>query len=221
MRTSTFVVSFVVHATFIAVAVVVPILATDVLPRPAHSLAFVASLPPALPEPPPVATPRREPAPSAVRADAAPVSEPVAIALEPTRVPFDLPVSSEPGLAGSSTDIGGVESIVVPPPLAASAPSAPREPARVGGAIRAPHKTHHVAPRYPAIALASRVSGIVILEAVIAEDGAVRDLRVLRSMPLLDGAAMEAVRQWRFAPSLLNGEPVPVVMTVTVTFNLN
>jgi protein TonB len=55
---------------------------------------------------------------------------------------------------------------------------------------------------------------------VIAEDGSVRDVRVLRSVPLLDSAAMEAVRQWRFSPTLLNGQPVPVVMTVSVAFRL-
>jgi protein TonB len=65
------------------------------------------------------------------------------------------------------------------------------------------------------------VQGVVILEAVIGEDGTVQNVRVLRSKPLLDDAAVEAVRQWRFTPTLLNGQPVPVVMTVTVAFTLN
>jgi len=64
------------------------------------------------------------------------------------------------------------------------------------------------------------VEGVVILEAVIGEDGSVRDVRLLRSVPLLDGAAMDAIRQWRFSPTLLNGQPVPVVMTITVAFKL-
>jgi protein TonB len=80
---------------------------------------------------------------------------------------------------------------------------------------------HHVAPIYPPIAQSARVSGIVILEALIAEDGSVRGVKVLRSVPLLDASAMEAVRQWRFTPTLLNGVPVQVIMTVTVNFNLN
>ncbi len=92
---------------------------------------------------------------------------------------------------------------------------------RVGGIIRAPQKVHDVAPRYPVVAQQSRVQGFVILEAVISEDGAVQSLRVLRSQPLLDAAAVEAVRQWRFTPTLLNGQPVPVVMTVTVNFRLD
>jgi protein TonB len=66
----------------------------------------------------------------------------------------------------------------------------------------------------------SRVEGTVILEAVIGVDGTVQDVRVLRSIPLLDASAIEAVHQWRFTPTLLNGEPVAVVMTVTVTFSL-
>jgi protein TonB len=64
------------------------------------------------------------------------------------------------------------------------------------------------------------VEGVVILEAVISEDGSVQDVRVLRSKALLDDAAVEAVRQWRFTPTLLGGQPVPVVMTVTVSFTL-
>ena len=107
-------------------------------------------------------------------------------------------------------------------------PSAPlvaepvqRAPLRVGGSISFPTKIFTAAPNYPALARSARVSGAVILEVVIAEDGAVRDARVLRSIPLLDQAALDAVGQWRFTPTLLNGQPVPVVMTVTVSFTLN
>jgi protein TonB len=106
----------------------------------------------------------------------------------------------------------------VPPP--APAPPAPRKIVRVGGSIKEPQKIRHVAPVYPAIAQAAGVQGTVILETVIGEDGRVRNLRVLRPVPLLDEAAVNAVRQWQFTPTLLNGEPVPVVMTVTVTFTL-
>jgi protein TonB len=92
---------------------------------------------------------------------------------------------------------------------------------RPGGDLRPPAKIHHVAPEYPSIARSARVSGTVILEAVIAEDGRVEDVRVLRSIRLLDDAAADAVRQWRFTPTLLNGMPVRVLMTVTVSFALN
>jgi protein TonB len=77
-----------------------------------------------------------------------------------------------------------------------------------------------VAPIYPPVALAAGREGTVILEAVIGEDGRVRDVRVMRAVPLLDQAAMDAVRQWRFTPTLLNGQPVPVIMSVTVGFHL-
>ena len=93
-------------------------------------------------------------------------------------------------------------------------------PQRVGGIIVPPTKLQHVPPAYPALALAARVQGVVILDAVIAENGTVRELRILRSIPLLDQAALDAVRQWRFTPTLLNGQPTPVIMTVTVAFNL-
>ena len=86
--------------------------------------------------------------------------------------------------------------------------------------IRAPTKVKDVSPIYPSIAQAARVQGVVILEAVIGSDGVVKDARVLRSIPLLDQAALDAVRQWVFTPTLLSGVPVPVVMTVTVSFTL-
>lgn len=95
-----------------------------------------------------------------------------------------------------------------------------REPLRPGGDIKEPVKVHHVPPVYPRIALESKIEGVVILEAVIDADGSVRDVRVLRSAPLLDQAAIDAVRKWRFTLTLLNGVPVPIIMTVTVRFSL-
>ena len=73
---------------------------------------------------------------------------------------------------------------------------------------------------YPTVAQAARVQGVVILEAVIGPDGKVADVKVLRSVPLLDDAAISAVRQWEYTPTLLNGVPVPVIMTVTVNFTM-
>jgi len=90
----------------------------------------------------------------------------------------------------------------------------------VGGDIQAPQKVHNVSPQYPQIAQSARVQGVVIIEAVIGPDGSVQEARVLRSIPLLDAAALDAVRQWRYTPTLLNGVPVPVIMTVTVNFTL-
>ena len=77
-----------------------------------------------------------------------------------------------------------------------------------------------VDPIYPPLAIAARKEGLVILEALISEEGIVREVRVLRREPLFEQAAIAAVQQWRFSPTLLNGEPVPVVMTVTIRFSL-
>jgi TonB family protein len=94
-------------------------------------------------------------------------------------------------------------------------------PVRVGGGIREPVKLRHAPPVYPQIAQQARVTGVVILELTVLPDGRVGQARVLRSIPLLDQAALDAVMQWQFTPTLLNGQPVPVVMTVTVNFTLN
>ena len=92
---------------------------------------------------------------------------------------------------------------------------------RVGGGITRPQKIVHVDPIYPAKAKADRIEGMVIVETVIATDGTVKDIEVIRSAhPLLDAAAIEAVSQWEFTPTLLNGEPVELVMSVNVTFAL-
>jgi periplasmic protein TonB len=106
-----------------------------------------------------------------------------------------------------------------PPPPVQPPPQPP--PQHVGGSVRPPAKIVHVAPQYPALARASRVQGVVIIEATIDSRGNVESATVLRSIPLLDQAALDAVRQWKFTPTLLNGVAVPVIMTVTVNFELS
>jgi protein TonB len=108
-----------------------------------------------------------------------------------------------------------------PPPPPPPPPGWAVGAVRVGGNIRAPEKTRHVAPVYPPIAQSAAVQGVVILDALIGGDGKVQDARVLRSIPLLDQAAIDAVRQWEFTPTMLNGTPVPVIMTVTIQFTLS
>ena len=93
-------------------------------------------------------------------------------------------------------------------------------PIRVGGDIRPPVKTKDARPVYPVEAQSARVQGVVILEAIIDTDGTVANARVLRSIPLLDAAALGAVSHWQFTPTLLNGQPAAVIMTVTVNFTL-
>jgi protein TonB len=97
----------------------------------------------------------------------------------------------------------------------------PAKPVRVGGAMREPRKIKNVSPIYPDIARQARVQGVVILEATIGPGGDVTAVRVLRGIPQLDQSAIDAVTQWVYEPTLLNGVPVPVVMTVTVNYKLS
>ena len=96
----------------------------------------------------------------------------------------------------------------------------PTGPIRLRTGIDTPIKTHDVAPVYPVLARTMGAQGVVIIEATIDVDGNVVGTRVLRSIPLLDGAALDAVRQWKYTPARLNGEPVAVLVTVTVNFVL-
>ena len=107
-----------------------------------------------------------------------------------------------------------------PPPSDAPAAAAGPAPVRVGGSIKTPTKIKDVRPVYPLDAQAARIQGVVILEAKIEADGRVSDARVMRSIAGLDEAALEAVRQWEFTPTEVDGVPVPVIMTVTVNFTL-
>ena len=104
--------------------------------------------------------------------------------------------------------------------LAPVTPPSDGGPLRVGGAIRQPIQLRKVNPVYPPIAVSARVQGVVILELTIDAQGFVSDARILRSIPLLDQAALDAVRQWQYQPTLLNGVPTPIVMTATVQFTL-
>ena len=149
-----------------------------------------------------------------VNPNAAPIEAPAEIVPE---TGFDLSAATAIAEGVTGGVVGGIVGglLAAPPP-----PPPPPEPVRVGGNISPPTKTKDVAPTYPPVAQSARVSGVVILEAVIGPDGRVADVTVLRSVPLLDDAAITAVRQWEYTPTLLNGVPVPVIMTVTVNFQL-
>jgi len=149
--------------------------------------------------------------------------------VNPAAAPVEAPseIKPETGIveeraASVVGDIGGVVGGIpggvpeAPPPP----PPPPPAPVRVGGNIQAPKKIKDVPPTYPPIAQSARVQGVVILEATIGPDGHVQDVKVLRSIPLLDASAIDAVKQWTYSPTLLNNVPVPVIMTVTVNFTL-
>lgn len=115
---------------------------------------------------------------------------------------------------------------VIPDEAIFGVPDAPPEPEpegpiRVGGKIKEPRKTREVKPVYPEIARKARIEGVVILEITVDKQGNVTDVKVLRQLPMgLTEAAVEAVKQWKYEPSTLNGRPVEVLVTVTVTFRL-
>jgi periplasmic protein TonB len=210
MRTYTLLFSIAAHTIALAAIVVATLTATDILPAPRRAVDWIEVMPPVPPPAPPVRRLR-----TATPATPIPLEAPTGIRNEPVEdVPdIDLPVST--GVIATDT-IGVPPAVVVEPPPQVR----PSGPIRVGGSIDPPRKIASAPPVYPPIARAAGVQGIVVLEAVIAEDGTVSEVRVLRSQPLLDAAAVEAVRKWRFTPTLLNGQPVPVVMTVTVGFSL-
>jgi protein TonB len=101
--------------------------------------------------------------------------------------------------------------------------SAPAEHARykVGGLVHLARLVHRVDPVYPPIARQARIFGAVELTGVIGIDGHIRELRVVKGHPFLAHAALEAVRQWVYEPTLLNGETVEVIAPITVNFLLN
>ena len=105
-----------------------------------------------------------------------------------------------------------------PSPTATDIPGTPDTDGiyRVGGGVPPPQRTD--IPRYPAEAKAAGIGGVVLAEVVVNEQGVVADARIIRSVPMLDDAALETVKQWRFRPSIVNGRAVPSRMVVTVTF---
>ena len=210
--------SVALQGTAIALLIIIPLMATDNLPTPGGMSSLLVLPPP--PSPPPPAAPRvrTSSSPPTVRTFdtvvptfTAPIEIPDTIALDDGRGGFD-----EVGVPGGVP--GGITEGIVGLPSSPAPPEKEPAPVRVGGEIRQPRRTHHVIPDYPEIARQARVTGIVILEAVIDATGRVVNVRVLRSVPMLDQAAINAVRKWRYEPTRLNGVPVPIVMTVTVQF---
>ena len=113
--------------------------------------------------------------------------------------------------------VGGVPEPPPPPPPVAEAPP----PIRIGGAIQSPKLLHRVEPLYPPIAISARMQGLVILETLVDLDGNVEGVKVLRSAgSVLDREALAAVRQWRYAPLILNGRPLRFLVTVILSFSV-
>ena len=230
-RVLTTMVAVVVHFAIVAAVVLVPLwYFTPILPTPSAILAFVAAPPPPPrpPPPPPPAAPSRqaprEPAKSSPASErfAAPVESPSRIepeTLADTRGTTGVVGGVEGGIAGGVVGgvVGGLVSALPPPP--APPPTKPA-PVRIGGQIKAPALVSRVDPIYPVLAQAAQLQGMVILEATVGETGRVESVKVLRSAGLMDAAAIEAVKQWRYSPLRLNDQPTSFVLTVTVQFHL-
>ncbi len=216
-----------------AAALVIPALfVAEQIPKIPTMLAFVAP-PPSPPAPPP------SPAPAQHRTALKPVTRPQRVPSTPTVVtPRDAPdttatdASGQPavddGVSGGVEGgvpggiVGGLLSGVPepPPPPPPPAPAA-RDPVRIGGDIQPPALVHRVEPIYPPAAVAARLQGIVILEALVDREGLVTDVKVLRSAgSILDRQALAAVRQWRYSPLLRNGQRERFVLTVTLSFSV-
>ena len=210
------------HLLVLGILVSAPLMATRVLPAPESIFVFVAA--PALPSPPSPPLPRPAVDPPLVDTAAA-VADAPTVAVDPAG-PEPAPPGgfSLPGLPTSGRPsafpAGTGAAVPLAPVPRADEPSVPGAPLPVGGAVKPPRKVRDVLPVYPAIARAARAQGTVILEAVITKEGRVRDVRVERSIAMLDAAAIDAVRQWQFTVPTLNGQPVDVSMIVTVHFEL-
>jgi protein TonB len=222
----------VIHGVVVAAVVSASFLvSTSQLPDVPGMMAFVVAAAPAPPPPPPPPPPARRAAPAKPQAlstasrSAAPIEAPAAIIAE-RFIPSDEEEGVEGGIEGGIPGgvVGGVVGGLLgapapPPPASPPVPTRPT-PVRIGGQLTAPELTFRVNPTYPEMAVHAKITGTVILEATVGGDGSVESVRVLRSVSLLDKAAIEAVKQWRYSPLLINGIPTPFILSVTLQFSL-
>jgi protein TonB len=225
--------STVIQLFLIGVFVILPMIYFDVLPAATLQSVFVAPPPPPPPPPPPAQAPKvvvhviprqfdagRLMAPKTIPKDIAMIKEDE---LPPPSAGVGVVGGVAGGMAGGQINgvLGGIIGSV---PTAAPPPPPPPKQVisriRVGGNVQAANLIHQVRPVYPALAKQARIQGTVELSAIIGKDGKVQDLKLVRGHPLLVPAAIQAVRDWEYRPTLLNGEPVEVATTIDVNFTL-
>lgn len=217
-----------VHALALALLVTVPLLRVGELPRIDVSNVVVAPALPATPLPPPKA---RSGDPSARLArKRVPVISPGVRLAAPLDIPVGIAEEENFGAGGAELGIpggvdygeagAGVAADLLGPEFYGLVGEEEPAPVRAIGEVQAPRLARRIEPDYPVIAREARVQGTVILEATTDVYGRVTAVRVLRSIPLLDEAAVAAVRQWVYEPLMINGRPRPVTFTVTVRFVL-
>jgi protein TonB len=235
----TVIVSFVAQCLMIGIFVLVPLIYTETLPRTQLTGFLVAPPPPPPPPPPPAAAPVKVVRTIPKQFDAGRLMAPKAIPKEIAMIKEDElpPVSGGVGVVGGVPGgvpggtpggvIGGIISSVpqaAPPPPPPPVKEAPKPVApqriRVGGNVQQAKLVNQPKPVYPPLAKQARIQGTVRFNAIIGRDGAIANLQVVSGHPLLVPAALEAVRQWRYQPTLLNGEPVEVVTQIDVNFTL-
>ncbi len=229
--------SFGLQILFIAVMVLIPLIYTDTLPRATLTSFLVAPPPPPPPPPPPQAAapvkvvkvvPRqfdagRLMAPKQIPKEIANIKEedlppPSASAGVVGGVPGGVPGGAPGGVIGGI--IGSVPTAAPPPPPPVAKVVTPQR-IRVGGNVQAANLIRKVTPQYPPLAKQARVQGTVKFQAIIGKDGTIQNLQLLSGHPLLVPAATDAVKQWLYRPTLLNGEPVEVVTQIDVNFTLS
>jgi len=221
-------IALVVHVSLVAAIIIIPLLNTGELPQIEIYSAFLAPPPPVPPPPPP---PPKKRKPSGKRTRIRPVQTKTAVTpgklVAPVEIPEDIAEEelSEIGVEGGV--VGGVEGGVVGGVLGGVVGGVlggvvgdSESPVRAYGEIRPPKLIKEVNPIYPEIARQARVEGIVILEATTDTYGRVQTVKVLRGVPLLETAAIDAVRQWVYEPMIINGRPRGFIFVVRVTFRL-
>jgi periplasmic protein TonB len=223
----TVIVSMALQIGFLAILILIPLIYTEALPKTLMSSILLAPPPPPPPPPPPAAVPVVKIKPVAHLMDAGKLVAPKVIPkdvkiIKEEEAPPDMGVSGgvPGGVAGGSMGgvmggvIGGVGTAAPPPPKVT-----PKR-VTVGGNVQAARLSNKVQPIYPPLARQTRISGTVKLHAIIGKNGTVEQLQVLSGHPLLVQAALDAVKQWRYQPTLLNGEPVEVDTEIDVIFSL-
>ena len=214
------------HVALAGAVIAVPLLTDGALPEVSRAVPvfFATPLELAPPPPPPAAPPARARTAPEARAPESPQARFVAPIETPAEIHADLGIDLgvEGGLGGGVEGgvPGGIVGGVIGGLPDAPPPAPPLEPVRVGGRIQEPRKIKGVAPDYPEPARLAGLQGVVVLECLISPRGTVAQVEVLRGVPLLEKAAVDAVRQWVYTPTLVDGVPVPVLMTVTVRFDL-
>lgn len=223
-KNATLVISIGIHSTLALALAMLPLLLSNALPNPGVLETFFATpleitvAPPPPPPPPGGGQQRVRP----VRTIETPAGGFVAPVEIPTEIRpedgFSPEIGDPNGVPGGVPD--GVVGAIVHVPDDVTPPPPPPKVVRIGGQIAQPQPVARVEPRYPQLAIDTRVSGVVIVEAEVDTAGHVKTVKLLRGHPLLDQAALEAVKQWRYRPLLLNGEPTGFILTVTVDFRI-